>query len=111
MLQVFKQNFPNFRTLIDSGAGSSYASAKLMNLLKLKPVDMQTKRVDTLMSMHVERLETYETVIESLSGDYKMNVDLIKVNKGELIMVDNPNYKTLLTNYSYLKVTIYLQRT
>ena len=37
------------RALIDSGAGSSYASAKLINLLKKKPVDVIKKRVDMLM--------------------------------------------------------------
>lgn len=69
-----------YREVIDSEAGGSYASVKQMNLLKLKPVDVQTKRVDMLMNTHVERLETYKTVIESLSGDYKMNVNF---NQGE----------------------------
>ena len=34
----------------DSGAGSSYVSAKLINLLKVKPVDVETKNIDMLIA-------------------------------------------------------------
>ena len=36
--------------LIDSGAGSSYASAKFIDLLKKKPSETKTQRIDMLMS-------------------------------------------------------------
>ena len=38
------------RMLADSGAGTSYVSAKLVNLLDKKPSETNTKRVDMLMS-------------------------------------------------------------
>ena len=98
-----KVNGITCRALIDSGAGSSYASAKLIGLLNQKPVDVSTRKVDMLMSTQLARLETYGTVIESLNGDYKMPVNLIKVNKGELLTVDNPNYGTLIASHSHLK--------
>ena len=47
------------RALIDSGAGSSYASAKLINLLEKKPVEVARKRVDMLMNSQEALLETY----------------------------------------------------
>ena len=38
------------RALVDSGAGSSYVSAKLIELLQVKPTEIQTKTIETLMS-------------------------------------------------------------
>ena len=91
------------RALIDTGAGSSYASARLINLLEKKPIDVSRKRVDMLMTTQLTRLETYEAVIESVGGDFQMEVNLTKVNKEELLSVDNPHYKELINKYSHLK--------
>ena len=89
--------------LIDTGAGSSYASGKLIDLLKKKPCETKTKRVDMLMSSQVTKLEVYNTLIESLDGNFSMSVKLTKVHKGELLTVDNPEYQQLIDNYSHLK--------
>ena len=91
------------RALIDTGAGSSYASGKLIDLLKKKPCETKTKRVDMLMSSQVTKLEMYDTQVESLDGNFSMSVKLTKVHKGELLTVDNPRYQQLISNYSHLK--------
>ena len=41
-----KVNGVTCRALVDSGAGSSYASAKLVSLLDQKPVDVKMKQID-----------------------------------------------------------------
>ena len=91
------------RALIDTGAGSSYASGKLIDLLKKKPCESKTKRVDMLISSQVTKLEMYDAQIESLDGNFSMSVKLTKVHKGELLTVDNPEYQQLMSNYSHLK--------
>ena len=78
------------RALIDTGAGSSYASAKLLDLLKKKPSETKTKRVDMLISSRVTKLEIYDAVVESSDGNYQMNMKLTKVNKAELLTIDSP---------------------
>ena len=40
---IAKVNGVTCRALVDSGDGSSYASAKLASLLHLKPVDRKTR--------------------------------------------------------------------
>jgi hypothetical protein len=55
------------------------------------------------MSSKLERLETYETEIQSVDGDFSMQVDLIKVNKSELLSIDNPHYKIQVDTYPHLK--------
>lgn len=91
------------RALIDTGAGSSYASAKLLDLLKKKPSETKTRRVDMLISSKVTKLEVYDTVVESLDGNYQMPVKLTKVNKAELLSIENPKYGTLVHKYPHLK--------
>ena len=88
--------------LIDTGAGNCYGSAKLLDFTKSKPYETKTKRVDMLISSQVARLEMYDTMVESLDGSYQMSVKLTKVNKGELLWIDNPKYKQLVDKYPHM---------
>ena len=95
------------RALIDSGAGSSYISAKLIHHLKVKPIEVETKQIDMLMCKKQTRIETYQLTVESIDRQYEMAVKLMKVDKSELLTVDNPNYEGLIDHYPHLKgVTI-----
>ena len=74
------------RALIDTGARSSYASGKLIDLLKKKPCETKTKRVDMQMTSQVTKMEvcnTLHTMIESLTGNFSTSVKLTKAHKGE----------------------------
>ena len=51
------------RALIDSGASSSYASAKLINLLNTKPSEIKRQRIDMLMSSCSSVMESYDVNI------------------------------------------------
>ena len=91
--------------MIDTGAGNSYASVKLLDLLKKRPSETKTKRVDMLISSKVTKLEVYDTVMESLDGNYQMSVKLTKVNKAELLSIDNrlTKYGQLINKYPHLQ--------
>ena len=100
---VVRVNGVKCRALIDSGAGSSYASAKLIDTLKLKPTESKTSRIDMLMTSQVTRLEIYNVKIQAIDSDYELETNLTKVNKGELVFVDNPQYANLRKKYDHLK--------
>jgi hypothetical protein len=70
------------RALIDTGAGSSYISAKVGDLLNKKPSDASTKRIEMLMGSHLTRMETYDVIVQSLDNSFKK---LTKVDKNELL--------------------------
>ena len=89
--------------LIDTGAGTSHASGKLVDLLKTKPCDTKTKRVYMLIASQVTKLEMHDARIESLDGCFSMGVKPTKVRKGELLTVDNPKHQELSDNYDHLK--------
>ena len=106
-VQTVKVDGITCRALIDTGTGSSYASAKLLDLLKKKPSETKTNRVDMLISSRVTKLEVFDTVVESLDGSYQMSVKLTEVNKAELLSIDNPKYGQLIKKYLHLQgVTI-----
>ena len=48
-----------YRALIDTGAGSSYASFKLMHNINKKPIRRETKRIETLMHSVVKKTKIY----------------------------------------------------
>jgi len=100
---VIEVNGIKCRTLIDSGARSSYVPAKLIELLRLQPADVQTKTIDTLMSSKGTRLEVYDLELQSVNHQYSLSVKAAKVNKTELLSIDYSNYRALIEKYSHLK--------
>lgn len=100
---VVEVNGVKCRALIDSGAGSSYLSAKLATILKIKPSETRMSRIDMLMTSKTARLEIYDAEIKSLESDYVMDVKLIKVEKSDLLIVDNPRYDKLKSEFDHLR--------
>ena len=47
--------------------------------------------------------QVFGVVISSLEGDFKLEVDITKVNKRELLVLKNPRYKQVLEANSHLK--------
>jgi translation initiation factor 2B subunit (eIF-2B alpha/beta/delta family) len=64
-----------------------------------------------LMSSKSVRMDIYELNTESVDGQYQMPVKFIKVNKPELLTVENPNYADLIRDIAHLsEVVINRQR-
>ena len=91
------------RALIDSGSGSSYVSTKLIQLLGAKPTETQTRTVDMLMASKVTQLEIYDLEFHSVDDQFVLPVRATKVNKAELLTIENPKYGELIGNYPHLK--------
>ena len=89
--------------LLDSGSSSCYASAKLLDMLGQRPTEIKPKRVEMLMASTTARMEVVKSTVSSRSGDYKLEVNLTKVNQGELLSLENPQYEQLMKSYPHLK--------
>ena len=100
---VVKVNGVKCRALIDSGAGGSYASAKLMSMIAKQPSEVKTQRIDMLMATKTTRIEMYDTEVCSLDESYKINVKLAKVDKPELLHIKNPGYDKLIREHDHLR--------
>jgi hypothetical protein len=41
--------------------------------------------------------------VQALDSDYELDVNLTRVNKSELLFVDNPHYESLARRFQHLK--------
>lgn len=91
------------RALLDTGAGSSYASAQLINAFLIKTAEIQTKRIEMMLGSMTTKVELYEVNVTSIRGDFSMGVTVSKVDKPELMTLENPKYEELMEKYTHLR--------
>ena len=91
------------RALLDTGAGSCYASAKLVNDLRKRPAEIKTKKIEMMFGSMTNKAELYDVNVKSISGDLSLNISVSKIDKPELMVLPNPNYEELKTKYKHLE--------
>ena len=99
---VVKVNGLTCRALIDSGARSSYGSAQLISALNIKPSEIKTQQIDMLLTSRKTKIGLYDVNIASYDGSYEMTTRLSKVDKSELLFIENPKYENLIKRYQHL---------
>ena len=85
------------RALLDTGAGSSYASASLIERLNKQPDHKQYKRIEMMMTTISQKVET------NIKGSFSLPTTLSKVDKAVLLTVPNPRYTEMISRHKYLK--------
>ena len=90
------------RSLLDTGSGSSYASAKLINALHKKPKEIKMKHIEMMLGSVTTKVEIFDVNVQSLKGDYSIDINVSKVDKPELMTLQNPRYKDLKQRYPHL---------
>ena len=80
------------RALLDTEAGHSYASAALLNKLPKRNHRDEVRRVDMMLGSVTRKMEVSAINVKAVDGNFNINVKVTKVEKGNLIMIDNPNY-------------------
>ena len=88
---VVKVNGVMCRALIDTNAGSSYASGNLVDVFGKNLSEVKSQRIHMLMASKTTRVQIYDAKVSSLDESFKINVKVSKVNKPELLFVKNPN--------------------
>ena len=91
------------RALLDTGAGSSYVSAALLDYIGKQPVRREFKRIEMMMQVSNREIEIYNVVISSLTGEFQLRTEVTKVDRGTLLSLENPRYKELVERYNHLK--------
>ena len=61
--------------LLDTGAGSSYASNKLINLLNKRPKEALTKRIDMILGSSTTDVEIYSATLGAVNGSLDMHIE------------------------------------
>ena len=91
------------RALIDTGAGSSYASSKPISKINKKPIRKESKRIKTLMQSVVKKAEIYQFEIGDTKQAFKISIEKNKLEKDVLLELPNPNYPDIQKSYNHLK--------
>ena len=90
------------QALLDTGAGSSYTSAALLDRLKLKPTKKETKNIDMMMTSTTWKLEIYDAEISELSEKFKIYSTVYKKENNMLLSLPNPKYQEIINQYKHL---------
>ena len=69
----------------------------------MKPTKIETKNIDMLMTSKVAKLGVYDLEFQSIDHQFTLPVRATKVNKTELLFINNPNYDVLIKRYPHLK--------
>ena len=91
------------RALLDSGAGSSYASAALLDRIRAKPHHSGLRKIEMMLGATSRVMEVYRIKLNSVKGNYEIEAEVTKVEKPCLMLIDNPRYKKLVEKYPHLK--------
>ena len=91
------------RAILDTGAGSSYASAAQINHIGTRPARREIRQIEMLLHTTSRKIEVHYLTISNQVGSFELNVGMHKVEKEILLTVPNPEYKTLLQSYSHFR--------
>ncbi|XP_068679106.1 uncharacterized protein [Montipora foliosa] len=91
-----------FRALLDSGASHSYASSTAIDLINARPKSTGLRQIAMLTGITTRTMQVFGVVISSVQDEFKLEVDITKVNKRELLVLENPRYKEILEANSHL---------
>ena len=69
------------RALLDSGSGSSYASAVLLKAIGVKPISSGVRQIEMMLSTTTRRMAIYNINVSSLDKTFALDVNVSKVEK------------------------------
>jgi hypothetical protein len=91
------------RALLDTGAGSSYASCALIEQLKIKPVKVERRRIEMMIGSVTKNIEIYQLRAKSLESDFSLEMQVSKVDREKLLVLENPRYADIIAKYNHLR--------
>lgn len=91
------------RALLDTGAESSYASAALLDKLPKRSRAKEVRRIEMMLGATTREVELSTIKVRSIEGGEELSVDVTRVERGELLRINNPHYQKIIDSYAHLK--------
>ena len=66
----------------------------------------EIRKVEMLLGASTREVELTTIEISDISGTFSMPVEVTKVDKGELLSLDNPHYQQLITKYHHISEVV-----
>ena len=99
---VVKANNILCRVLLDTSAGSLYASSALLGKLNLRPIRRETKRTEMMMHSRTRKIDVFEVDINEVRRDFQFKAEVSKVERETLLLLPNTNYEFVLRQHQHL---------
>eukprot|EP00795_Rhopilema_esculentum_P011260 gene11260-21451_t len=83
---VVKINGVDCRALLDTGVGSSYASATLINRIWVPASRVEQRKIEMMMHTTMRRIQVYNLKISNCDKDFELRTNVSKIGEvGELV--------------------------
>ena len=76
--------------LVDPGAGSSYASSKLLDTIKAQLKKKEIRRVEMLFGTSTKLVGIYNLRLNDTSNKFHIETEVTRVERSDLLKLDNP---------------------
>ena len=80
------------RAFLDTGAGSSYTSSALVNLIHSKPIKKEFKRIEMMLGSVNKIISIHNLTIHNLEADFQLRTERTKVDRKTLLRLNNSRY-------------------
>ena len=102
-VDVIKVNGIRCLALLDSGAGSSYASSALLDCMRIRLLQKEFKRIEMMLGATNKVIDIYGLSIKSVDDKFRLETEVTKVDHGKLFTQEKPKHKEVIANFSHLK--------
>ena len=99
---VIQINGIKCRALLDTGAGSSYISAGLIDHLGVKKFRTEGRQIEMMFSTQKKKVCIYSLEVNNSKNDHLVTAEMTKVDRQVLLTVRNPRYDKLRRKYKHL---------
>ena len=82
--------------LLDTGAGSSYASVALLDRISSIRHKEEIRKIEMLLGASTREVELATITISDVNRKFSMPVEVTKVDKEELVILENPKYQEVI---------------
>ncbi|CAB4000004.1 Hypothetical predicted protein [Paramuricea clavata] len=100
---VVISNEEKFRVMLDTGAGSSFASSTFIRHLGMKPSHWEWKTFETMTTVR-QKLPLYDVKLLSTDGKEELNVSLTMLDKPVITTLSNPKIGELKKQLPHLSL-------
>ena len=100
---VMEVNSIKCHALLDTGAGSSYASSAILDHLRIRPLREEFRRIEMMLGSVNKAIGVYGVTIDSLDGNFRLETEVTKVDRGSLLSLENPKYSEAIQKYTILQ--------
>ena len=87
------------RALLDTGAGSSYASAALLDRLPKRSQSKEVRKIEMMLGSTTREVSLSTINVASVDGEEKLQVEVTRVERGKLFTIDNPHYSEIIQSF------------